>query len=522
MKKQKKTPVFKRYDQSIIPLIPPSWDEFITENHPVRVVNDVINRINLDSLHDEYQGGGRANYHPKMLLKLVVYGYLCNIYSSRKLEAFANENIHCMWLTTLQRPDHNTINRFRSARLKNPLKEIFTQVVKLLMESGHVGLQEVYIDGTKIEANANKYTFVWGKSIKGYKEKIGNQLEELWGYAESIAKEEMQQNTPPDFKKVDKEMVKQTVEAIDTALKEKVIDKKVKQKLSYGKKHWEESVERYESQEKILGDRNSYSKTDTDATFMRMKEDHMLNGQLKAAYNVQISTSDQVVLNYSLHQKPNDTTTLPGHVSEMVKLYGDKPENLTADAGYGSEENYQYLHEQGIRAYVKYNTFDRERRKKKDTNKLGVDTLYYNPEKDCYYCPMGQQMNYAGEKIRFTENGYEQILSCYTALNCEGCPLRGACHKSVGNRTIEINKQLSEYRREAAELLTSEKGVALRKKRCCDVEPVFGNMKQNKGFKRFLLRGLEKVAIEMGLVYLVHNLKKAWTLGFRVKELTMA
>lgn len=518
MKKRTKTPVFKPYDQSIQLLIPPSWDDFISENHPVRVVNRVIEQIRLEPLLEQYALLGRPNYNPKMLLKLVVYGYLCNIYSSRKLEAFARENIHCMWLTAMNMPDHNTINRFRSERLKTVLKQIFSEVVKLLVESGHVSLQDIYVDGTKIEANANKYTFVWGRAIKTSRKKIGKQLEELWSYAEGVAKEELRQSPPPDFQKVDAEMVKDTIATIDAALKEKPVEKKVKQKLNYGKKHWPENLDKYEAQEQILGKRNSYSKTDPDATFMRMKEDHMRNGQLKAGYNVQVSTNDQLVVHYSIHQKPTDTTTLPVHITELESLYGSTPENLIADAGYGSEENYQYLKAKDICAYVKYSSFDRERRRKKTTDKLGVETLYYNQEKDCFYCPMGQPMNYAGEKIRVSENGYQQNLRVYTAVNCQGCPLRGACHKSAGNRKIEINRQLNAYRQEAEQLLTSEKGIAFRKKRCCDVEPFFGNMKQNKGFKRFLLRGLEKVAIEIGLVALAHNLKKVFMLEMRALQ----
>ncbi len=514
MEKQKKTPVFKSYDQSIQPLIPPSWDDFISENHIVRVVNTVIEKIQLNPLLEQYKGGGRANYHPKMLLKLLVYGYLNNIYSSRQLEAFSNSNIHCMWLTAMSMPDHNTINRFRSERLKHSLKQIFSEVVKLLVASGHVSLQDVYVDGTKIEANANRYTFVWGKSIKTNKDKIGQQLEELWKYAEQVAKDELRQSVPADFKKVDAQMVKQTIETIDTALKEKQVEKKVKQKLQYGKKNWPGNLQKYEEQEKILGNRNSYSKTDTDATFMRMKEDHMLNGQLKPAYNVQISTNDQIVVDYSIHQKPTDTTTLPSHISDMLDLYKNKPDNIIADAGYGSEENYQFLNDRGINAYVKYNMFDKERKKSWNRKPLSTETLYYNKQKDCYYCPMGQPMHFLGTKNRKTANNYTQNVRLYQAVNCQGCPLMGACHKGQGQRVIEINEQLNEFRKQAETLLTSERGIAFRKKRCFDVEPVFGNMKQNKHFTRFLLRGLKKVSVEMGLVCLAHNLKKAYKYGF--------
>lgn len=224
--------VFKDYNQNQLMLLPPSLEELIEPNHPVRVVNEVIDRINADTLIKQYEGGGTSSYHPRMLLKVLIYSYLCNICSGRKMESVLKENIHFMWLSAMNRPDHNTLNRFRSDRLKNVLKEIFAQVVKLLVETGHVSLQEVYVDGTKIESRANRYTFVWGNSIKTNKAKMSVQLQQLWDYTQSVAKEKLQNPENVDFKKMDSEKVKQTISQIDTALKGKKIDKKVKQKLN--------------------------------------------------------------------------------------------------------------------------------------------------------------------------------------------------------------------------------------------------------------------------------------------------
>ena len=270
---------FKNYTQQQVSLLPPSLEELIEKNHPVRVINQVIDRLDLQPLIEKYKGGGTSSYHPRMMLKVLVYAYVNNIYSSRKIEAAIKENIHFMWLAAFNRPDHNTINRFRSDRLKGVFKEIFAQVVMMLVESGHIDLQKVYLDGTKIEANANKYTFVWGKSVQRYKNGIKKQLEELWQYAESVTKEELSSEKPIDFEKLDVKKIEKTIETINNALKDKPIDKKKKQKLNYAKKNWAKNYEKYQKQEEILGYRNSYSKTDTDATFMRMKDDHMKNGQ---------------------------------------------------------------------------------------------------------------------------------------------------------------------------------------------------------------------------------------------------
>ena len=260
-------------------LLPPSLEELIEANHPVRVVNDVIERIDLQPLLSAYKPGGTSVYHPKMLLKVLVYGYLSNIFSSRKIEAALRENIHFMWLSAMNRPDHNTIARFRSERLKGVLKTIFAQIVELLVEEGLVSIKDIYTDGTKIEANANKYTFVWGKAIQTSKKRIGKQLEELWKYTQQLAEQELVDETAMDFQEVDAKKVAKTIEKIDKALEGKQVSKKVKQKLSYAKKQWPDKLATYEQQEKVLGERNSYSKTDTDATFMRMKDDHMGNGK---------------------------------------------------------------------------------------------------------------------------------------------------------------------------------------------------------------------------------------------------
>lgn len=243
--------------------------------------------------------------------------------------------------------------------MQKTLQPVFTQVVLLLCEEGLLSLKDLYTDGTKIEANANRYTFVWAKGIRTNKERIKEQLNELWKYAQSVAASELDDTDPSGFKKITKEQVTATVEAINSALKEKKIDSKIRQKLNYARKHWPAALDKYEQQQKVLGARNSYSRTDPDATFMRMKEDHMRNGQLKPGYNVQISTNHQFIASYSLHQNPTDTRTLIPHLQGHIRNYGGKPNNVTADAGYGSEQNYQWLEKKQITAYVKHNQFDR-------------------------------------------------------------------------------------------------------------------------------------------------------------------
>jgi transposase len=502
-------PRFKPYQQHQRFLFPPNLEDMVSANHPVRVVSEVIDRIDIDIIIKKYKGVGSSSYHPRMLLKVLVYGYLNNIYSSRRIEASVKENIYFMWLSGMSQPDHHTINRFRSERLRNILKEVFAQIVLLLVDSGHVSLKEIYTDGSKIESVANRYSFVWGKAINTSRERIKQQLKELWAYTQKIAAAEKDDDTPPDFDKIDSENVKATIEKIDAALKDKEVSKEVKQKLNYAKKKWPDKLEQYARQEQILGGRNSYSKTDPGATFMRMKEDYMRNGQLKPGYNVQLSTNNQFVVNYSLHPNPTDTKTLIPHLEQYKALYKSLPEVQVADAGYGSEENYQYLHEQGIGAYVKHSQFDRQQKKKrKPENPYANDQLAYDATKDVYYCPVGKAMKPVRQYQQQVTTNLKKTYTVYQASGCKKCPLRNLCHKQKGNRSYHANHQGKELRNAASLRLQTEKGIYYRKKRPVDVEPVFGNIKYNKNFKRFLLKGIDKTEIEWGLVCIAHNLKK--------------
>lgn len=500
-------PLFKAYQQNQQFLFPPSLEDMIAENHPVRLVSEVIDRVGIDAIIKKYKGGGTTSYHPRMLLKALVYGYLNNIYSSRRIEASVRENIYFMWLAGMQQPDHRTINRFRSERLRNILKEVFAQIVMLLVEKGHVSLKEIYTDGSKIESVANRYSFVWGNGIKTSRERIKQQLKELWSYTQKVAAQEKDDEPPPDFDKIDSKEVQETIDRIDAALKDKDVSKEVKQKLSYARKNWPSKLKQYAKQEKILAGRNSYSKTDQGATFMRMKEDHMRNGQLKPGYNAQISTNNQFVVNYSLHPNPGDTKTLIPHLEQYKKLYDMLPEVQVADAGYGSEENYQYLDKQGVEAYIKPRDFDRQQKRNYQPNPFASDQLGYDASKDEFICPAGKPMKRIGSEQK-RQGGILKKYSLYRAKGCKNCPLREACHKQKSNRIISVNHKGKALQQQAYERLRTETGIKYRKRRPADVEPVFGNIKHNKNFKRFLLTGIDKTEIEWGLLCIAHNLKK--------------
>ena len=242
---------------------------------------------------------------------------------------------------------------------------------------------------------------------------------------------------------------------------------------------------------------------------MKMKEDSGSGKTPKPGYNLQLITNGQYVIDYGLYSNPTDTRTLIPQLEEFKKQYGFYPRELTADSGYGSEENYAYLEQNNITGYVKYNYYDRELSKgNKAYKEFHQETLYYNSEGDYYVCPIGQKMYKKEVRKIKNKSGYVQELHIYEAQNCSGCPMRSLCHKGSGNRQIKVNHRLKSYRRRARELLNSEKGRYHRSRRGVDVETVFGNIKHNKGFRRFSLRGKGKCLVEIGLVLLSHNIQK--------------
>lgn len=499
-------PVFKEYNQGQVVLFPPSLDEKLPADSPARLVSQIVDNLDISSVVDTYKGGGSSAYHPRMMLKVVIFGYLNNIYSCRKIENALNDRLSFMWLSGNQTPDHNTINRFRSSRLKDAIHDIFTQVVKLLVDMGCLSLDVVYMDGTKIESRANRYTFVWRKSVEKYKanleEKIRKILEQV---EEGIADDNSPDDEPPT--PINSEELKKRIAAINRENRTKAEQKAIK---TLDNKHLPK-LQEYENHLKVLGNRNSYSKTDHAATFMRMKDDHMKNGQLKPAHNVQIATENQFFTHYDFYPNPGDTLTLKPFLNGFKERYDKYPKKNVADAGYGSEENYEFMEENEIEAYVKYNYFHKENTKKFKSNGFLVQNLYYNKEQDYYVCPIGQHMEKVGNTTRKSDSGFVSHLSVYMAKNCNGCPLRGLCHTAKAERRIEVNHNLNRHREKARQLLTSEEGLLYRSRRPIEPEAVFGQSKSNKGYNRFRHfdeDSPEKVMMDFAIFAVAFNLLK--------------
>ncbi|MDQ0896706.1 IS1182 family transposase [Paenibacillus sp. V4I7] len=494
--------------------LPMDLEEDIPQNHLVRIVNAAVNQLDDVIFDAAYPGGGRDSYHPKMLTKVIIYAYTQRIYSSRQIAKAVRENVMFMWIAGRQRPDFRTINRFRSERMKALLETVFTAVLQFLADEKYVQLEHYFVDGTKIEANANRYTFVWGKAVVKHKAKLQEKVQTLFATIEEAEKQEEQMHVGQDLSElggaseITSEKLEIAVKQLEERLQENPKDKSLKKAVRTLRKDLLPRLQKYETHEEILGSRNSYSKTDKDATFMRMKEDHMRNGQLKPGYNVQIGTENQFILGYSVHQRPTDTRCLIPHLEKVKSQLGKLPSTIIADAGYGGEENYDYLEQNEVEAIVKYSTYYREKNKawQKDISK--IDNWTYDEEQDTWTCAAGQPLIFRRASKEKTESGYEIEYRHYRSASCEGCPLKPQCTKAQGNREVKVSMNYLRLKNQARNKLRSEEGYALAVRRMIEPEPVFGDIKNNRGFKRFLLRGLPKVSLEVGWLSLAHNLLK--------------
>lgn len=489
-------------------------NEDIAENDPVRVVDAVVESLDLREFKKLYRERGRCPYHPKMMLKVILYAYMNNTYSCRKIEKAVRRDIHYIWLAAQERPDFVTINRFRN-RVKNEINNIFTQVVLLLAERGFITLDVEYIDGTKIESKANRYTFVWRKSIEKHRAKLQEKIRILLQQIDEVIAQD---------KSAEAESVEFTPETLDSLIgelkdalaaepapadKERRKQRREKKKQIKELERHRDKLEEYDSRLDQIGGRNSMSKTDPDATFMRMKEDAMNNGQTKAGYNLQLSAENQFITDFALFPNPTDTLTLIPFFNSFLDRYGHLPSVAVADSGYGSEENYRFMDEAGMEAYVKYNRFHLEQRPRYRPAPFHHDNFHFNAEEDYYVCPMGQHMRRIGTTRSTTASGYRSESARYRAQNCKGCPLRCLCYKARGDRrTIEVNHWLNEYKRKARELLTSEEGLRHRGRRCIEPEAVFGQIKFNMAYRRFRHFGKDKVTMDFAFFAIAFNIKK--------------
>jgi transposase len=512
MKKKRAYPVFKPYRRGQLQL-PTDLDELIPAQHLVRVIDQAIEKMDLSPLLRQYKGGGTSSFHPKMMLKVLVYAYSQRTYSSRQIAKALRENVHFMWLSGQSRPDFRTINRFRGTVMRGILEEVFGAVVGLLIKEGCVKLENYFVDGTKVEANANRYKVVWAKNTQRYRGQLQEKIRALLDEIERVNEAENQEYGDRDLEEmgeqgpIDAEKLEKTIQELNERLRQGPQDKKLAKAVRRLEHEYLPRQKKYEEQERKLGERGSYSKTDEDATMMRLKGDPPNRAQPKPGYNVHLGTENEFVVGYSVHQRPGDPGCLVPHLERVNKQLGRLPDNVIGDGAYGSEENYAYLEGKEVGIYLKYSTFDREQRTRRP-GRFQEEDFGYDAERDEWICPANRRLTYCSTDTQRSDNSYETKRRHYECEDCGGCPLRSQCTRAEGNRKLTVSFELRRMRAQARENLLSEKGKALRSRRGVEVEAVFGRLKHNWGFRRFLLRGQEKVTIEWGLLCLAHNFAK--------------
>lgn len=477
-------------------------EKVIPANDSVRLLDQVVEEMDLSPLMRAYKLTGRKPAtEPATLLKVLVYAEMEGVYSSRSIASACARDINFIWLLNgAKAPNHNEIARFRSLRLAECCEELFYQLVKKLSALGEIKFEHLFVDGTKIEANANKYSFVWKKSTTKYEirtldkmEKLSKELCSSYGILPCTAEEllpELESRFTGLFvtgRGHRKSQMQRDIEKL-----RELIGKKAK----------------YASYQATFGGRNSFSKTDPDATFMHMKEDHMRNSQLKPGYNVQLGVEGEYITGVSVSSERSDQLCLIPLLNNMTKHLGKEYADVTADAGYESEENYTYFENKETECYIKPQNYERSKTKKFKNNMALRENMAYDEEADEYTCQNGKKLRatYVGKQK--SKSGFEREVTYYECESCEACPHKKKCTRARGNRKMQVSKVFIRQRAESRDRITSKKGVLLRMNRSIQSEGAFGVMKQDYGFRQFLLRGSKKVLTEVLLLAMAYNVNK--------------
>lgn len=517
--------MFKDYNMNQL-VLPLDLEIKLQPNDIAFHIHHLVESIPQEAFEPFLRKEGCPAYHPRMMLKIILCGYTQSVFSGRKIEALLKDSIRMMWLAQGYEPSYRTINRFRvQPEVKELIRQCFVQFRSRLVQERLIDQEAIFIDGTKIEANANKFTFVWKKSIEKYHQGLIEKSNQLYNelleneILPAIAREDEEQLTVQELA----EMV-QKVDDVITDYDEKIeasSDGKERKALRSARKFPKQArkqlidyivrKQKYHQDFEIFGTRNSYSKTDHDATFMRMKDDYMKNGQLKPAYNVQIATEGQYALAYSIFPNPTDTRTLIPFLDEIEQNYFELPKHIVADAGYGSEQNYDdILSNRNREALLTYNLYLKEQKRKYKQNEFNTANWPYDEENDFYICPNQQHVVFKYHSVRTDKTGFQRTFKIYECEDCSGCPFRSLCTKARegNNRKLMVNEKWEEQKAYVRAKLSEDKTSAIYRQRKIDVEPVFGFLKANLRFTRFSVRGKSKVENEMGLALLAVNLRK--------------
>ena len=517
--------MFKHYTMNQV-ILPLDLEIKLAENDIAYMVNNLVEQIPNEAFDGFKRSTGCPAYHPRMMMKIILCAYTQSVFSGRKIESLIKDSVRMMWLSQGYEPTYRTINRFRvHPEVKDILRQCFIQFRCQLVQTKQIDEEAIFIDGTKIEANANKFTFVWRKSIERYSTSLIKKSNEM--YDELLAQEIIPEIKRESLDELSVEELKKMMTNLDEKIKDydKAIEasnvvnerkelRSERKKPKQDRKLLSDYIvrkQKYQQDMIIFKERNSYSKTDHDATFMRMKDDYMGNGQLKAAYNVQVATEGQYALAYEIFPNPGDTPTLIPFLNNINQNFFSLPKYIVADAGYGSEPNYDDIlnHRKRI-PLITYNQYRKEKKKKYKNDPFKIDNWEYNKDKDTFTCPNGKTVHFTHLSNRTDKNGFKRTYKVYESEDCSDCPLRAHCTKAKEgtNRRVYYNEKWEHQKAYIRDILSNETAQKIYGKRKIDVEPVFGFLKANLGFTRFSVRSKDKVENELGFAFMAVNLRK--------------
>lgn len=500
--------------------LPFDIDCIIPSNDSVRLLSQFVEEMDLTELYSTYFRIRENQVSPMKMLKIMLYAYMNGIYSSRDIELACRRDINFMFLLEgASAPDHSTFARFRSLHFAPCSEKILAEMTNFLYKIGEVSGNNIFIDGTKIEACANKYTFVWKKAVTKNMAKLLIKLADLVKESEELYGIKLIYRDKVEIKHVKKLRKKlyelkrlEGIEFVHGCGKRKTTLQKSIEKLE----EYLSKFKEYNQKVYTCGDRNSYSKTDTDATFMRMKEDAMKNGQLKPAYNVQHGVDSEYITWLTVGPQPTDTTTLIPFLKTMEEHLNFKYLKIVADAGYESEENYSFIEDNNQIAFIKPANYELSKTRKYKNDIGKIDNMDYNPENDIFICQNGKKLKMEGVKLRKSKTGYESEKTIYTCEDCSDCKYKSKCIKGNNCKTpleertkkFETSKKFNRQRKEDLERIISDEGCLLRMNRSIQAEGSFAQVKQDMNFRRFMCRGQRNVLAESTLLAMAHNINK--------------
>ncbi|MUV36769.1 hypothetical protein JNUCC1_02868 [Lentibacillus sp. JNUCC-1] len=465
---------FKPYSVEQGELIPTYFGDLIPSDHLARTVNDIVDELNISHMTIHYKNRGQEAYHPKMLIKILFYGYQTGVFSSRKLHTAIQESIPFRWLAGGQKPDHRTISDFRKNNINN-LAPLFSQVILIAKELGHVSMAHVSIDGSKFKANASKHKAM----TRGYMKKEIKRMEQL--IADHLNEAQLQDA-------IEDEQTEPTSRGIQDYQKRLETIKEALQKLE----------ERKPESALATADKDQANFTDDDSRIMNTRTQGVIQG-----YNPQVAVdSDRgFIVGMAMSNNSSDQQQFENVLSSIRENMGAMPEIVTADAGYFSAANIQQAETYGVDAYIAAT-----KEGKQNGNPYDKSNFTYDQEQDTYICPIGQNM--VLKKVKYRHHETRPTTWIYEGQACLDCPFQSECVKSkTGKRTIQ-RTEADPIREAMRTKVQSDEGKDIYKKRKAIVEPVFGQLKACQGFRQFHLRGKEKVSGEFVLLALAHNLRK--------------